>query len=120
MLSALILAVSIGATVQFHYCGHLLRDVVVIGELRPCCGELENMKGCCHDEKVEIKSDPYSKATITSTAVHAPFILRPISFQLLDFNKLHKAASLVLLIKSPDSHPPALPDVLALIQTFLI
>ena len=49
----------VAPSVAFHYCGKSLQDIAVFGKTKPCCGGMEMPSGCCHDERVEIKSDNF-------------------------------------------------------------
>ena len=116
----LILASAAGTTVAFHYCGKSLQDVNVFGEAKPCCGGVEMPTGCCHDEKVEIKSDDYQLAQQIPNAGFIPTLIFEFAYPILDFTSQFEKVQTSHLFYQDNSHPPAGPGIIILTQSFLI
>lgn len=121
ILAALtILVSSTGTTVAFHYCGKSLQDVAVFGKAKPCCGGMEMPVGCCHDEKVEIKSDNFNAAKLIANAGFVPVLICEIAFPVLDFSLHFQNSESNYLATFDNDHPPAGPGIIVLVQSFLI
>ena len=118
--TCLILASAAGTTVAFHYCGKLLQDVNAFGEAKPCCGGVEMPAGCCHDEKIEIKSDDYQFAQQITNAGFIPTLICEFTYPILDFTAQFEKVQTSHLFYQDNSHPPAGPDIILLTQSFLI
>ena len=121
ILAALIILVSsTGTTVAFHYCGKSLQDIAVFGKGKPCCGGMEMPSGCCRDEKVEIKSDSFNLTQPISNAGFVSFLVYEIAFPVLDFSLHFQNSQSNFLTHLDTTHPPNGPDIVVLIQSFLI
>ena len=118
--ACLILASSTGATVAFHYCGKSLQDVAVFGKAMPCCSGMEMPAGCCHDEKVEIKSDDFQVAKQISVLGFVPVLISESAYPILDFTTQFENAQASHFFSLDNSHPPAHPDIVIFVQSFLI
>ncbi len=117
---ALILLTSTGMTVSFHYCGKLLEDVALFGKTRPCCEGTEMPSGCCHDEKLEIKSDDFNATQLVSNLGFIPVLICNIALPVLDFS-IHFQNSQSSFLARPDKdRPPTDLDIVIRIQSFLI
>jgi len=117
---ALILLTSTGMTVGFHYCGKLLQEVALFGKTKPCCGGMEMPSGCCHDEKLVIKSDDCSTAQLISNLGFVPVLISDIGFPILDFSLQFQNAQSKFLTHLDKDRPPADSDIVVLVQSFLI
>src|SRR5258706_304790 len=73
-------------TIALHYCGKSIQDVAIFGKGKPCCGGMEMPSGCCHDEKVEIKSDNFSIAQQIVHAGFVSFLIYEMAYPVLDFS----------------------------------
>jgi hypothetical protein len=109
-----------GTTIAFHYCGKSLKEVVVIGEPKPCCPGSVMPMGCCHDEKVEIQSDDFKVAQQLVAIDFIPALIGEFTFPILDFTAQFKQAQASLFFSQDHSHPPAPPDIILFVQSFLI
>jgi hypothetical protein len=117
----LILFTSTGMTVGFHYCGKLLQDVVLFGETKPCCGGMEMPVGCCHDEKLEIKSDDCSTAQLISNLGFVPVLICEMDFPVLDFSfHFRNSQSNFFALLDKDRPPTNGSDIVIRVQSFLI
>ena len=117
---ALILFTSTGMTVGFHYCGKLLQEVALFGKTKPCCGRMEMPAGCCHDEKLVIKSDDCSTAQFISNLGFVPVLISEIDFPILDFSLQFQNAHSNFLTYLDKDRPPMDWDIVVRIQSFLI
>ncbi|HEV8511954.1 MAG TPA: hypothetical protein VGQ59_01680 [Cyclobacteriaceae bacterium] len=117
---ALILFTSTGMTVGFHYCGKLLQDVAYFGKAKPCGGGMEMMANCCHDEKLEIKSDSYSSTQLISNLGFVPVLICEIAFPVLDFSIHFQNSQSSFLTRLDKDRPPTGEDIVVRIQSFLI
>jgi hypothetical protein len=116
----LILVTSIGAQVAFHYCGNTLQDVAVFRKANPCCGAMET-SGCCHDEKVDVKSDAFKVTQLVSNIGFIPVLLSEVTFPILDFSIQFQNSSQAFISYFDDSPPPDPgAERVILIQSFLI
>jgi hypothetical protein len=121
ILAALVILVSsTGTTVAFHYCGEYLQDIAVFGKANPCCEGTQMPAGCCHDEKVEIKSDTFNVAEQVANTGFVPFLVYDVSVPLLDFSSHFLKSESNFLTAFNDAQPPAPPDIIILVQSFLI
>lgn len=121
ILAALVILVSsTGTTVAFHYCGKSLQDIAVFGKAKPCCGGMEMPVGCCQDEKVEIKSDNFNIAQQIANAGFVPILISEIAFPVLDFSLHFQNSESNFLLTFDNDHPPAGPEIIVLVQSFLI
>ena len=121
ILTALVIVISsTGTTIAFHYCGKSLQDIAVLGKAKPCCGGIEMPSGCCHDEKVEIKSDNFTIASQVYNAGFVSFLVYEIAFPVLDFSLHFQNSQSNFLTHLDKSHPPDGPDIVILVQSFLI
>jgi len=121
ILSALVILVSsTGTTIAFHYCGRSLQDVAFFGEVKPCCAGMQMPSGCCHDEKVEIKSDSFNLGQQVSNAGFVSFLVCEIAFPVLDFALLFPNSQSNFLAHLDKTRPPGGPDIVILVQSFLI
>ena len=119
-LTSLILASAAGMTVAFHYCGQSLQDINVLGKAKSCCGGVEMPGGCCHDEKVEIKSDDYQLAQPITNAGFIPTLICEFAYPILDFTSQFEKVQTSHLFYQDNSPPPGGPDIVILTQSFLI
>lgn len=59
--SVFYLALTVGAMVNFHYCGGKLSSVKVYSDAHQCCcktiADKDAMKGCCEDETILVQFD---------------------------------------------------------------
>ena len=110
---------SAGTTIAFHYCGKSLQDVAVFGA-KSCCEGMEMPVGCCHDEKVQIKSDVFNVAQQISVIGFLPVLVCEFSYPILDFTSQFEKVQTSQLFYQDNSHPPAGPDIIILTQSFLI
>jgi hypothetical protein len=117
---SLILFTSTGMTVGFHYCGKLLEDVALFGKTKPCCEGTEMPSGCCHDEKLEIKSDSYNTAQLISNLGFVPVLITEIAFPVLDFSIHFQNSQSSFLTHLDKNRPPTDSDIVIRIQSFLI
>ncbi len=116
----IILVSATGMTISFHYCGKSLQDVAVFGKTKPCCGGMEMPSGCCHNEKVEVKSDSFKVVPQISNAGFVSFLIHETAYPVLDFS-LHFQYSQSNFLARPDTtHPPDGSDIVILVQSFLI
>ncbi|SRR5258708_30456779 len=120
LIALVILVSSMGTTVAFHYCGKSLQDIAVFGKIKPCCGGMEMPAGCCHDEKVVIKSDNFKVAQQIANAGFASFLICEIPFPILDFSSHFRHSGSNFLTAIDDTRPPAGPGIIILVQSFLI
>lgn len=121
ILSVLVILVSsTGTTVAFHYCGKSLQDVVVFGKAKPCCGGMEMPVGCCHDEKVEIKSDDFNATQQIANIGFVAYLICEIAFPVLDFSFHFQNSQSNFLTHLDTSHPANGPGIVILVQSFLI
>ena len=111
---------STGTTIAFHYCGKSLQDIAVLGTAKPCCGSMEMPSGCCHDEKVEIRSDNFTVAPQVYNAGYVSFLVYEIAFPVLDFSLHFQNSQSNFLTHLDEAHPPDGPGIVILIQSFLI
>jgi len=117
---ALILLTSAGIRIGFHYCGKLLQDVALFGETKPCCGGMEMPSGCCHDEKLEIKSDDGNTSQLVSNLGFVGVFISEMEFPILDFSlQFHNAQSNFIAHLDKD-RPPTGDDIVVFVQSFLI
>jgi len=93
-------------TVGFHYCGKLLQDVALFGKPKPCCGGMEMPSGCCHDEKLEIKSDDCNTTQLIFNVGFVPVLISEIAFPILDFSTLFQNAQSNFLTHLDKDRPP--------------
>ena len=107
-------------TVAFHYCGQSLQDINVIGKAKSCCGRVEMPGGCCHDEKVEIKSDDYQFAQPITNAGFIPTLICELAYPILDFTSQFEKVQTSQLFYQDNSPPHAGPEIIILTQSFLI
>jgi len=117
---ALILFTSTGMTVSFHYCGKLLQDVALFGKTKPCCGGMEMPSGCCHNEKLEIKSDDFNATQLISNLGFVPVLICEIAFPVLDFSILFQNSQSNFLTHLDKDRSPTDTDIVILVQSFLI
>jgi hypothetical protein len=115
-----ILASSTGTTVAFHYCGKSLQDIALFGKAKPCCGGMEMPSGCCHDEKITIKSDNFNVAQQLSNSGFVSFLIHEIAYPVLDFSAHFQNSQSNFLTRLDEAHPPDGPDIVILGQSFLI
>ena len=120
MSALLILASSAGLTVAMHYCGHSLQDVGLFGETKPCCAGMEMPSGCCHEEKIEIKAADFSLSSPVLNAGFVPVLLIEFAFPILDFTSHYRGTAAGVPTHFVDAQPPGPPDILLLVQSFLI
>ena len=120
LAALLILVASTGMTVALHYCGKSIQDVAVFGKGKPCCGGMEMPSGCCHDEKVEIKSDNFSIAQQIAHAGFVSFLIYEMAYPVLDFSVHFQNSQSHFLTHLDKPHPPDGPDIVILVQSFLI
>jgi len=116
----IILVASTGTTIAFHYCGKSLQDIAVFGKTKPCCGGMEMPTGCCHNEKVEIKSDSFKVAQKISNTGFDAFLIHEIAFPILDFSLHFQNSQSKFLTHLDKANPPDNPDIVILIHSFLI
>jgi len=107
-------------TVGFHYCGKLLQDVALFGKTKPCCGGMEMPSGCCHDERLEIKSDNYNTAQLISSLGFVPVLICEIISPILDFSILFQNSQSNFLTHLDKDRSPTDTDIVVLVQSFLI
>jgi hypothetical protein len=119
-LTSLVLLSSMGVTVAYHYCGRSLQDVAIYGNAKSCCEGDEMPVGCCHNEKIEVKSDNYQVAQQIHPAGFFPVLIREGSFAELDFSVHFKQSKANFLTQLDPGRPPASADILILVQSFLI
>ena len=119
-LTCLILVSSTGTTIAFHYCGKSLQDVAVFSKAKPCCEGMEMPAGCCHDEKVQIKSDDFKVAKLISAIGFVPVLVKELTYPILDFASQFEKVQTSELFYQDNSHPPAGTDIVILTQSFLI
>ena len=81
---------------------------------------MEMLAGCCHNEKVEIKSDNYSPVQQIANAGFIPVSICVIAFPILDFSSHFQNSQSNFLTYLDNSHPPAHPDIIILVRSFLI
>lgn len=117
---SLILLTSTGMTVGFHYCGKLLQDVALFGKTKPCCGGMEMPAGCCHDEKMDIKSDDYNAAQLVSNVGFIPVLIGEIAFPVLDFSIHFQNSKSNFAAHLDKDRPPTDADIVIRIQSLLI
>jgi hypothetical protein len=117
---AIILFASTGVTVGFHFCGKLLQDVALFGKTKPCCGGMEMPSGCCHDERLEIKSDVCNTAQLTSNVGFVPVLIGEIAFPVLDFSAQFRYSKANFLTFPDRDRPPTGADIVIRVQSFLI
>ena len=104
----------------FHYCGNLLQDVAVFRKAMPCCGAMED-SGCCHDEKVDVKSDAFKVSAAVSNIGFVPVLISEVSFPILDFAIQHQNSSQAFISYFDDSPPPDPgAERIILVQSFLM
>lgn len=103
----------------FHYCGNTLQDVAVFRKANPCCGAMET-SGCCHDEKVDVKSDAFKIVQSASNAGFIPVLLSEVIFPILDFSIQFKNSSSHIIAHLDKDRPPDGPEIIVLVQSFLI
>ena len=121
ILAALIILVSsTGATVAFHYCGKSLQDIAVFGKAKACCGSMEMPSGCCHNEKVEIKSGDFDIVQQIAHTGFVSFLVYEVAFPVLDFSLHFQNSQFNFLAHLDKTHPPDGPDIVILVQSFLI
>jgi hypothetical protein len=120
LAALLILVSSTGTTVAFHYCGKSLQDIAVFGKIKPCCGGREMPSGCCHDEKIEIKSDNFKVSQQISNAGFVSFLVYEMAYPVLDFSLHFQNSQSNFLTHLDKAHPPDNPDIVVLVQSFLI
>jgi hypothetical protein len=107
-------------TVGFHFCGKLLQDVALFGKPKPCCGGMEMPSGCCHDEKLEIKSDQYNGSQLISNLGFVPVLIGDISYPVLDFSIHFQNSQSNFVASLSKDRPPTDPDIVIRVQSFLI
>jgi hypothetical protein len=117
---ALILFTSTGMTVGFHYCGKLLQEVALFGKTKPCCGGMEMPSGCCHDEKLEIKSDDCNSVQLISNLGFVPVLIAEIACPVLDFSCYFQNPQSNFLAHLDKDRPPTGADIVIRIQSLLI
>jgi hypothetical protein len=117
---SLILLTSTGLTIGYHYCGEMLQEVALFGKTKPCCGGMEMPSGCCHDEKLVIKSDDCSTAQLISNVGFVPVLIGEIDFPILDFSIHFQNAQSSFLTHLDKDRPPAGADIVIRIQSLLI
>jgi hypothetical protein len=117
---ALILFTSTGMTVGFHYCGKLLQDVALFGKTKPCCSGMEMPSGCCHDEKLEIKSDDFNTAQLIYNLGFVPVLIAEVAHPVLDFSFHFQNSQSRFLARLDKDRPPTVSDIVIRIQSFLI
>ena len=76
--------------------------------------------GCCHDEKVEIQSDDFQVTQLLVAIDLIPALIGEFSYPILDFTAYYKQSQASLLFSIDHSHPPASPDIILFVQSFLI
>jgi len=117
---ALILLTSTGMTVGFHYCGKLLQEVALFGKTKPCCGGMDMPFGCCHDEKIEIKSDDFNTAQLISNQGYVPVLIAEFAYRVLDFSVQFQNAQPNFLARLDKDRPPSGVDFVIRVHSFLI
>ena len=117
---SLILLTSTGMTIGYHYCGKLLQEVALFGKTKPCCGGMEMPSGCCHDEKLEIKSDDCNAAQLISNLGYIPVLISEIDFPILDFSLQFQNAQSGFFTHLDKDRPPTGTDIVIRIQSLLI
>ena len=76
--------------------------------------------GCCHDEKVEIESDDFQVAQQVSPTGFVPVLIAEFTFSIIDITSQFKLAQASRFHNLDNSQPPAPPDIILFIQSFLI
>jgi len=118
ILTAIILLVTAGFTINKHYCGGKLRSTQLYTVMDPktCCGAAEMPEGCCHDkvEFYQLDEDFNLPATVVNPNVVIVFIKCFILDEL--FGSLDSRTAKYLNYK-----PPLIElDIPVLVQSFLI
>ena len=81
---------------------------------------MEMPSGCCHDEKVEVKSDNFTTAPQISNAGFVSFLVYEIAFPVIDFSLHFQNSQSNFLTHLDQARPPDSPDIVVLLQSFLI
>jgi len=81
---------------------------------------MEMPSGCCHDEKVEIKSDNFSIAQQIAHAGFVSFLIYEMAYLVLDFSVHFQNSQSHFLTHLDKTHPPDGLDIVILVQSFLI
>jgi len=76
--------------------------------------------GCCHDEKLEIKSDSFNTSQLTSNLGFVPGLICEISFPVLDFSIHFQNSQSNFLTHLDKDRPPTGEDIVVRVQSFLI
>ena len=81
---------------------------------------MEMPSGCCHDEKLEIKSDSFKVAQEISNAGFVSFLIYEIAYPILDISSHFQNLRSNFLAVLDNDHPPAGPGIIILVKSFLI
>jgi len=76
--------------------------------------------GCCHNEKVEVKSDDYQQAQQITPVGFTPVLIADLSFPEVDFTAHYQNSSSNFLAPLADDHPPTRSGIIILVHSFLI
>jgi len=76
--------------------------------------------GCCHDEKIEIKSDDFNTAQLISNLGFVPVLMAEFAHPVLDFLFQFQNSELKFLGRLVQDRPPTGVDIVILVQSFLI
>jgi len=142
-LAFVLLASTVGLTINLHYCKDKLYDVGLFTEAKNCCKDKEHQHtsdiahehkhhnhSCdsenhkpsdCEDETIKIESvDNYVVSTNTFTVTQDySTLLFPVYFVVVDLFKLSEVRTTSKIPKS-DISPPEIQVVLSLLQTYLL
>jgi len=76
--------------------------------------------GCCHDERIEIKSDNFNAAQLISNLGFVPVLIAEIAYPVLDFSHHFENSQSNFLSQLDKDRPPAGSDIVIRIQSLLI
>ena len=76
--------------------------------------------GCCHDEKLVIKSDDCSTAQLISNLGFVPVLIAEMAYPVLDFSSHFQNSQSNFLAHLGKDRPPSGADIVIRIQSFLI
>jgi hypothetical protein len=116
----LILFTSTGISVGLHYCGKLLQDVALFGKTKSCCGGIEMPSGCCHDEKIEIKSDDCNTTQLILNLGFVPVLIAEIAYPVPNFSFHFQNPQASFSARMDKDRPPSGSDIVIRVQSLLI
>lgn len=105
-----------GVAISKHYCGEILQKITLKGQEKSCCEGQEMPEGCCSEEVSIIKSDDLKLSQQDINIKFTPFIL----YILEDYISIKTENDSHRSFLSQKYHSPPGPDIVILVQSFLI